>query len=197
MKLNMKQLFNPFERVAGYRSLLWGIAGMIIATLFSVMADIHYHGLLHFGPAPNPVWWCFAIEHLVVWIVPAVLFYIFGLIFSKSRIRPVDVLGTTAFAQLPFILMSAFYLLPPLKRFLQLPVDTMVPQQLLQSPDFIKGMWLSLIGMLFLIWVLIWMYQAFRISCNLKGYKLGLCYAIAILGGDFLCRSLIGYLCYR
>lgn len=60
MKLNLKQLFNPFERVAGYRSLLWGIAGMIIATLLSIMADIHYHGLLHFGPAPNPAWWCFA-----------------------------------------------------------------------------------------------------------------------------------------
>ena len=105
MKLNLKQLFNPFERVAGYRSLLWGIAGMIIATLLSIMADIHYHGLLHFGPAPNPAWWCFAIEHLVVWIIPAVLFYILGLIFYKYRISPVYVFGTTAFSQFTFIII--------------------------------------------------------------------------------------------
>lgn len=97
-------LVNPFEWIAGGQALGWGLLGMVVSTVICYLSGWHYHGLLHFGPAPNPAWWCYAVEHLVVWIVPAVLFYLGGLILSRSRIRVIDVLGTVAFAQLSFYL---------------------------------------------------------------------------------------------
>ena len=87
-------LINPFEWIAGFQALGWGLLGMVVSTVISYLSGWHYHGLLHFGPAPNPAWWCYAVEHLVVWIVPATLFYLGGLILSRSRIRVIDVLGT-------------------------------------------------------------------------------------------------------
>lgn len=190
----MNFLINPFERIAGFQALSWGLLGMVVSTVICYQSGWHYHGLLHFGPAPNPAWWCFAVEHLVVWIVPAVLFYLGGLILSRSRIRLVDVVGTVAFAQLPFILMNLFNLLPPIQNMTKLDM-TMPPAEMVAQPGFLLGIWLSVIGMIFLIWGLVWMYKALKVSCNLKGYQLGILYCVGVFGGDVLCRYLIG-MCY-
>lgn len=185
---------NPFIRIAGWQALGYGLAGIIVATLLSWLAGYHYHGLLHFGPAPNPAWWCFAIEHLTVWIVPSLLFYFGGLIFSKSRIRIADVFGTVAFAQIPFIFMTLFAFLPPVKRIYDIDIN-LPPVQMLSQPGFMTGLWLTVLSSVFLIWVLIWMFRALNVSCNLKGWRLWTVYLVAVFGGDAICRLLIG-LCY-
>ena len=43
---------------------------------------------------------------------------------------------------------------------------------------------------------LVWMFQALKVSCNLKGYRLGILYCVGIFGGDVLCRYLIKWACY-
>ena len=187
-------LVNPFEWIAGGQALGWGLLGMAVSTVICYLSGWHYHGLLHFGPAPNPAWWCYAVEHLVVWIVPAVLFYLGGLILSRSRIRVIDVLGTVAFAQLPFIFMNLFNMLPPMQNLAKIDMNV-PPMELMAQPGFRVGIWLSLIGMIFLVWALVWMFKALKVSCNLKGYPLGILYCVAVFGGDILCRYLIG-LCY-
>jgi hypothetical protein len=183
-------LINPFRKIAGFQAFGLGFIGCVAATLLSVFASYHYHGLLHFGPAPNPAWWCFATEHLIVWLVPAILFYVGGLLLSKSRIRFIDVFGTTLFAQAPFVLMNLFALLPPVRQMMKidphLPVD-----QLLAQPGFITGTFILLFSCLFLILTLIWMFQALRVSCHLKGWQLITIYVVSVFGGDVLCRILI------
>ena len=140
-------LVNPFEWIAGGQALGWGLLGMVVSTVICYLSGWHYHGLLHFGPAPNPAWWCYAVEHLVVWIVLA-------------------------------------------------KIDMNVPpMELMAQPGFLVGIWLSLIGLIFLVWALVWMFKALKVSCNLKGYPLGILYCVAVFGGDILCRYLIG-LCY-
>jgi len=66
---------NPFIQIAGARALAWGALGLLVSTVICYYAGYHYHGLLHFGPAPNPAWWCYAAEHLIVWLIPALLFW--------------------------------------------------------------------------------------------------------------------------
>lgn len=122
-KQHLYGLINPFERIAGLEALLWGLAGMVVSTALSFYSGWHYHGLLHFGPAPNPAWWCYAVEHLAVWLIPAVMFYLGGLLLSRSRIRMVDVLGTVVFAQLPLIVMNLFNFLPPMQKLAQIDVN--------------------------------------------------------------------------
>ena len=163
-KQHLYGLINPFERIAGWEALLWGLAGMVVSTTLSYYSGWHYHGLLHFGPAPNPAWWYYAVEHFAVWMIPAVMFYLGGLLLSRSRIRMVDV--------------------------------NMPPAEIMQQPGFLVGIWLSLVSFVFLIWALVWMFQALKVSCNLKGYRLGILYCVGIFGGDVLCRYLIKWACY-
>ena len=184
-------LINPFERIAGFQALGWGLLALVVSTVICYVSGWHYHGLLHFGAAPRAAWWCFVVEHLAVWLIPAALFYIGGLLLSRSKIRMVDVFGTVAFAQSPFILMNIINTLPPIKHLAEMDM-TMPPTELLAQPGFLLGVWLSLVGLVFLIWVLVWMFKALKLSCNLKGYPLGILYCVAVFGGDMLCRYLIG-----
>lgn len=190
MERKLTLLLNPFEKIAGLQALLWGFLGILISTVISYYSGYHYHGLLHFGPAPNDTFICFAIEHLVVWIIPAALFMFGGLFFSKSHIRIVDVFGTVAFAQLPLIIMNLVSLLPPMQRLNQIDIN-LPPVQMLSQPGILLGIWVALFSSIFLIWTLVWMFNALKVSCNLKGYPLGIIYCIGVFGGDVLCRLII------
>ena len=68
------------------------------------------------------------------------------------------------------------------------------PEEMLAQPYFILAMILTLLGLPFLILTLIWMFNALKVSCNLKQWKLWTVALIGIIGGDVLCRFLIGWL---
>ena len=193
MKNKVKLIVNPFIRIAGGQALIWGFLGLIVSTLLCWISGYHYHGLLHFGPAPNPAWWCYLAEHLIVWLIPALLFYLGGLFLSHSRIRVIDVLGTVLFAQLPLLGMNLISLLPAMRMMSQMNMN-MSPEEMLAQPYFILAMILTLLGLPFLILSLIWMFNALKVSCNLKQWKLWRVALIGFIGGDVLCRFLIGWL---
>ena len=193
MKNKVKLIVNPFIRIAGGQALIWGFLGLIVSTLLCWISGYHYHGLLHFGPAPNPAWWCYLAEHLIVWLIPALLFYLGGLFLSHSRIRVIDVLGTVLFAQLPLFGMNLISLLPAMRMMSQMNMN-MSPEEMLAQPYFILAMILTLLGLPFLILTLIWMFNALKVSCNLKQWTLWTVALIGIIGGDVLCRFLIGWL---
>ena len=191
MKNKVKLIVNPFIRIAGGQALIWGFLGLIVSTLLCWISG--YHGLLHFGPAPNPAWWCYLAEHLIVWLIPALLFYLGGLFLSHSRIRVIDVLGTVLFAQLPLLGMNLISLLPAMRMMSQMNMN-MSPEEMLAQPYFVLAMILTLLGLPFLILTLIWMFNALKVSCNLKQWKLWTVALIGIIGGDVLCRLLIEWL---
>ena len=193
MKNKVKLIVNPFIRIAGGQALIWGFLGLIVSTLLCWISGYHYHGLLHFGPAPNPAWWCYLAEHLIVWLIPALLFYLGGLFLSHSRIRVIDVLGTVLFAQLPLLGMNLISLLPAMRMMSQMNMN-MSPEEMLAQPYFILAMILTLLGLPFLILTLIWMFNALKVSCNLKQWKLWTVALIGIIGAYVLSRFLIGLL---
>ena len=193
MKNKVKLIVNPFIRIAGGQALIWGFLGLIVSTLLCWISGYHYHGLLHFGPAPNPAWWCYLAEHLIVWLIPALLFYLGGLFLSHPRIRVIDVLGTVLFAQLPLLGMNLISLLPAMRMMSQMNMN-MSPEEMLAQPYFVLAMILTLLGLPFLILTLIWMFNALKVSCNLKQWKLWTVALIGIIGGDVLCRLLIEWL---
>ena len=193
MKNKVKLIVNPFIRIAGGQALIWGFLGLIVSTLLCWISGYHYHGLLHFGPAPNPAWWCYLAEHLIVWLIPALLFYLGGLFLSHSRIRVIDGLGTVLFAQLPLLGMNLISLLPAMRMMSQMNMN-MSPEEMLAQPYFVLAMILTLLGLPFLILTLIWMFNALKVSCNLKQWKLWTVALIGIIGGDVLCRLLIAWL---
>lgn len=172
-----------------------GLSGLnsIYLIVLDIGLSLSWFASFWTGPAPNPAWWCYLAEHLIVWLIPALLFYLGGLFLSHSRIRVIDVLGTVLFAQLPLFGMNLISLLPAMRMMSQMNMN-MSPEEMLAQPYFILAMILTLLGLPFLILTLIWMFNALKVSCNLKQWKLWTVALIGIIGGDVLCRFLIGWL---
>ena len=84
-------------------------------------------------------------------------------------------------------------ILPAMRMMSQMNMN-MSPEEMLAQPYFILAMILTLLGLPFLILTLIWMFNALKVSCNLKQWKLWTVALIGIIGGDVLCRFLIGWL---
>lgn len=170
-----------------------GLSGLNSIYLIVLDIGLSLSWFASLAPAPNPAWWCYLAEHLIVWLIPALLFYLGGLFLSHSRIRVIDVLGTVLFAQLPLLGMNLISLLPAMRMMSQMNMN-MSPEEMLAQPYFILAMILTLLGLPFLILTLIWMFNALKVSCNLKQWKLWTVALIGIIGGDVLCRFLIGWL---
>lgn len=112
-------------------------------------------------------------------------------VLTRSHIRMIDVLGTVLFAQLPLLGMNVINMLPAMKVMNQMDVSVPI-EELMRQPDFIMAMILSFVGLPFLILTLVWMFNAVKVSCNLKGWRLWTVALVGIIGGDIVSRILIG-----
>jgi hypothetical protein len=196
MKNGWKNFISPFEKVAGAKALAVGVGGLVISIVLSIFSGMHAHGLLHFGYAPVDAWWVHAAEYMVIWLVPAVIIWGLGAALSRSRIRPVDVFGTVAFSLLPLVVMNLLWLLPAMRQLLELsasPADLIAGiQSLGMTPSFIVSMAAaSLVTCATVFLMLVWIFRAVKVVCNLGGWRLWTVFMVGIVGGDIVCRILI------
>ncbi len=185
-----QKLQNPFIWIAGGTAFWTGLSGICLNAVLCWLTGLHFQGLLHLGPAPADTFGVFFAEHLIIWLVPALLFYLSGILFSRSKIRVVDVGGTTAFAQLPLLGIGIFGFFPSVQGLMHIQPSDITPEWITR-PETLTGIILILIATLFLIWTLIWMFKALKISCNLKGARLGITYTLSVILGDIAAVYLI------
>ena len=167
------RIFNPFRYIAGTKSLVFGLIFIATSTLLLYSGGYIQDSYIHIGMAAAPLWKVAAMQ-ILWWILPAGILYLCGLLLSKSKIRIIDILGTTAFAQLILLLMIAPMLLPAVQNSTLEVVATLqsggVPTPGL--PLMIYSVW-SFICIAFFY---IWNYNAFAVSCNVSGWKAILVY---------------------
>jgi len=168
---------NPFRYVAGTRALLIGLAGMLLTAIIARYSETHFDGVLdaHFGmEAPLSL---FIIEGVISWLCAVICFYVAGMILTRSAVRLVDIAGTMAFARLPmiFVALVGFFV-------------SGTPVNLEDiDPSFIVA---GVVGMLFTIWMVTWMYQAYIISTNLKGAKGIVSFIVALIVAEVMSKLL-------
>ncbi len=204
--MTWKTFFSPSLKIAGGRALFIGIAGLAVCIAAATLSGWHPNGLLQFGPGPHGDFGIAVLEYLIIWLVPAAIFYGLGAALSTSRIRVVDVLGTTAFALLPLVPMNLLQLIPAIRNSLGVFMELSTfsadmagdpelfagqAMETMLQPLFILNTFISLVVVVLLV---IWLFNAVRISCNLKGGRLWAVYLIGLTGGDIVCRMLIGLL---
>ncbi len=200
----MKDFWAPAGRIAGSRALFFGLGGLVVSMVCAALSGWHAHGLLHFGPAPANAWWVFAVEYLAIWLVPGAIFYGLGAWLSTSRVRAVDVFGTTAFALLPLAVMNLFQLLPGVGEIWSNfsadfwggvananrggAADLGAMFETMTRPLF----WIDVvISLAVIVLMVIWLFGAVRVSCNLRGWRLWTTYLAGVLIGDAICRTVM------
>jgi hypothetical protein len=173
--MNSRFFYNPFTQIAGFKSFIIGIVGLLITTVLAFITGTHFNGFLNIDFAKDSHYWVYLVENLSNWLFLSVFLHISGLILSHSKIRAIDTLGTTLFSRIPLILAPLIRTVPAFQSFV------------IQSWEmyFVIGLYL-----VSLIWTIILLFNAFRISCNLRNERLIVSFTISILLSE-VCTKLV------
>lgn len=166
----MKALFNPFRYIAGAKALIFGLVFIVASALILYSGNLIQDSYIHIGMAKASFWEVLGVQ-TIWWVVPALLLYLCGLALSKSKIRIIDILGTTAFAQIIMLIMIAPMLLPAVMNnsmeLIAALQSGVTPQTASLMPIIIYSIW----SLICLVVFYIWNYNAFAVSCNVSGWK--------------------------
>lgn len=166
----MKQLFNPFRYIAGTKALVLGIIFIFSSALLLYSDGMIQDSYVHIGFADVALWHVILVQ-FAWWLIPAILLYTGGVFLSKSHIRIIDVLGTTAFSQLLLIPMIAPMLIPAVKNGMMSILENLLHGIEPVASDMLAVMLYGIWATLLLVLFYIWNYNAFATSCNVKGAK--------------------------
>jgi len=173
--MRSSNLYNPFNRIAGFKSLIIGLVGLLITTYLAFKTGTHFNGLININFAKDSDYWLFFTENLSNWLFISTFMYTSGLILSKSKIRVIDIFGTILLSRIPLIIAPLIRLIPLFQSFV------------IQSWQmyFVIGFYL-----VSLIWTTILLFNAFKISCNLKNERLIISFIISMILSE-ICTKLV------
>ena len=175
-------LFNPFHFLAGGQALAWGLACIVLTAWLGGIFDFRFTGVISFQrTAPAPLWHAIA-QGFMAWAIPSTLLYVGGRLISRSRVRPIDVFGTQALARTPGLLIALIVVSPPFRS---------ITAKLLTEPFLDLSAWgvafislVALVLILLLVWMVLLMYRAFGVSCNVAGGRAIAVFIAAIALGE-------------
>ena len=166
-----KFLLNPFERIAGWKALAIGLCFISLTAILGhmnhllfdritfVTVSVHTLGMAFYAQAINLV-----IVSLVMWIA--------GKIFSKSKIRIIDLFGTMALSRAPLLLIVLAAFLPFFSNIIS---------------DLYRMIFFAILFILPpVIWTVAWMYKAYSVSCNLNATRGILSFVGALITAETL-----------
>ena len=162
-------LINPFHKIAGWSAFVIGLMIVTVTIVVGQINGIVYDGVfdIHFANVPLP--YAFSVQ-LCSLLILILLLFTAGKIFSSSKIRFIDVAGTTLMARTPFLLVSLIGFLPYCKH-LNENLTSSIKAFDSAAIDFGLLLPFIFISGVVLVWFVWLSYSAFSTSCNLKGSK--------------------------
>lgn len=195
----MDRLFNPFRYIAGTKSLVWGLIFIISEIVLLYGNGYVMDGYVHITHKPDGMLlWHAALVQVVMWLLPALLLYCCGFVMSHSKIRVVDILGTTAFAQLLLLPIIVPMLIPAVADMLKTVADAALDPAFVSIIDTLPVVSLLLFAVWSLVWLIlfyVWNYNAFSTSCNVRGGKAITVYIVVSLIVIIVAPHIFALLC--
>jgi hypothetical protein len=184
-------LFNPFHYIAGGTALGIGLAVIVVAGVLASFTDSHFDGVLDFHSGLPAPFWLPALEGLINWVCMAVLLLAAGKVASKSRFRILDVFGTQALARWPGLLTAAATFIPGYYAQVRQLATLNFTIDPANAPGFITA---SVVIIAATVWMLVLMYRAYAVSCNVSGLRGFVSFVPALLVAEVLSKTALYYL---
>lgn len=180
-------VIQSFVYVAGSKALVIGWGIILVTAVVTIFSNGHFDGTLdaHFGAKTTIA--SALLEPLIDWICLIIPLYILGRLASDSSIRLIDIAGTTALARWPMFFVSFFGFIPmPQINPQKASLDDLTKITL--SPSFILG---GFIVLIFIVWFVALLYNAFSVSTNLKGGKSAATFIAGLVIAEILSKVII------
>ncbi len=204
-----KSWYNPFKYIAGGQALLYGLIAVFLASLIGNYSGIHFPGVIdakvgwegsfagHLGMA------------LIAWLSMTVVTYPMARVLSSTKVRLIDIAGTQALARTPsvFLALLGFFgvvrkvtdailirSMEQLEHIMEIQIEPITDPGPVATWEYILAALILLITILLIIWMVVLMYHAYRVSSNLKGSRAGFSFVMAILIAQVVSNACIYFL---
>ncbi|MCL1932368.1 MAG: YIP1 family protein [Candidatus Azobacteroides sp.] len=187
MKNNWKLVYNPFEKVAGWKAFGIGIVILSITTIIGYFGNTVFYALeIKIG---SSVTWstAFFVQFLGL-AVTVVIMYATALLFAKHT-RFQDILGTVTLAKYPLLLVALVGLALG-KSMAPLDAEKLIKMEYTFF-DLIPLILFGVATIIFVVWEIALLYNAFRVSTNLKGLKCALLFIAVLLISEIVTLVLV------
>ena len=194
---NWKWVYNPFEKIAGWKAFGIGIVILCIATVIGYFGNMVFYGISIKG-APYLTWGKAFSLHGLGLAVTVIVMWIIALL-SAKHVRFQDMLGTITLAKYPLVI-EVVLLLAFSKRMNEF-TDRIVSAGSIQGImevfnnltilDYTLLFVHTMIALLFLVWTIALLFNAFRVSTNLKGGKCVLLFVAGVLISEIIIQVII------
>ena len=176
-------IINPFTHIAGGKALIIGLFIQLLTVFFGNMAGMHFDGALdlHIGAKLT------LLQDFCLWLISTgsliLVLYASGLILTR-RFRFIDLAGTVLLARTLFILSMVAILLVEIP-----PAETIItnPSVMLTIPILV----LTAFSIVIMIWYIVLLYNAYKISVGLKTDKAVISFVIALAVAEIMSKVLI------
>ncbi len=187
-------LFNPFHYVAGWQALGAGLALMAATGALAYAGGMRFDGVLDFHEGGAMPRWVPLLDGAVALLPLVLLLWIGGVLTSRSRVRPLDVIGTQALARAPATLMPLAAFLPGWRRVVQQLLDALAGGRVPPVPDAAGLVMLLVFCLVVLaaeVWMVALMYRAYAVSCNVRGGRAAVVFVPALLVAEALSKLIL------
>lgn len=190
----MKQLlFNPFTKTAGIKAFAIGMLFLLLSSFLAGLFGARYDGVLDMHLTAKSSFLKALYDNLINVASLTFFFYLFALIFTGTRTRFVDILGTVTLARFPMALI-------PLTNIGNFNYEMGVKMTEIQNPPHTFPLTITetiflVLSVLFILLVIVWyvvlLYRAYAVSTNLKGGKMVGSFIVGLLLAEVCSKILI------
>lgn len=191
MKSNCwKWIYNPFEFVAGWKAFGIGGALLMLTTLVGWLGNTVFFALEVKLTQGVTLATAFGLQAMGL-VVTVVIMYGVAVIASRN-VRFQDILGCVTLAKYPLLAVAFLFWL------FGATVGQIDPELIvghsLPASDYVALIAMGILGVVTLVWTIALLYNAFRVSTNLKGAKCIVLFVIVLLAAEIVAVLLAGYL---
>lgn len=178
-------IINPFQRLAGFQALAFGILIIIAMSFIGVYAGVYFEGVTGSTIASSfknakvqPNFLFLLYENAVTCLSLTFCFVVAAKIFGQKRIRLIDFLGTVTFSRLPYLILVTYIVI---ERWLRPSFYNFDPAKDYEFHFSIISMLSNSLWSLFYVWQIALYYHALKESSGLTGKKLWISFLISIV----------------
>ena len=175
----MKKLIDPFRYFSGGATLAAGSAGMLLMVFLALWSGATFRGVVSQGFG-DLAFWRLLLQQVAGWGVFSLLLYGAALLFSRSKIRAVDIFGNQALARVPFLLILIGSMVFPVLRMTK-EMMSLAQEEILANVDLAGLTLFGFFALAVLVWFFWWSYRGFVVAANLRGGKAVAIYIVCYL----------------
>jgi len=189
-----KLLFNPFEDYSEKQLVFFGLLLTIAGSLLGMVFNGRFDGMLDLHFVNDSGYQPF-LDNLIAILSSTLVFFIAAR-FINNRTRLIDILTASLISRAPIYILTVFNANNLMNDITEKLMLSVTPEDIdaISTQDIMILSAFSFLGILFLIWFFILLWNGFKTASNAKGTRHILLFILAIVVGEVISKIIFNFI---